>query len=622
MAVWTEPSVPAPGSSLDEPILGGSDQTKAGSLELTGGATANGPSAGSGQFNSGIRGIGSYLTLGTVSAGVYGAASASFVPSDLVTDPFQVGVYGNAGADASTAVGVYGDAAGFTNSWAGFFQGGSTGFWSGLELFGSAGNLTAPFGLSINSEFGDGLAIATSVTTGKAGVYGSYTVDGSPGGEGFGVLGTLDGGIPNCTTANCSAVLGADTDAYTLTAGKFGGYFVGNVHITDRLYINGRLTAPPVTSNDYALYAVPGLATQQPGSLQGLESQTGAVGYATGGVTSTGDYLIVTDYLGADNDIARVNPVTLKPDSAADVVTMPNAAQQVTYDGQSVWVRDKDTLRKLSGQTFAELGNWTFTSGTALSLGRSQPFFSGQGVYIGSYRVADNANFLSYVSAGGTGTTYAPGASGCAPIKSVLRLGTLGFGASKLWMALPSACSTPVPDTSIGYATLDGNGVPLAGGTNLFTNQLQSNGRAAGIAYDGTDLWMSAESNFYAAGDARNKEVHLLRITPTWPTTIQANITLSGTVGYTSGPVVFDGTAIWVAASTWGNSGFGYDGKLFRVPLTLASGSTVLPLDRSTTAVGASPIQDLYFDGSDIYLYGNNPGASPHINYYLEKRSR
>ncbi|MFH1171003.1 MAG: fibronectin type III domain-containing protein, partial [bacterium] len=128
-AAWTEPTQPPPGGNVAAPLnTSGTAQIKSGNLTLDGGVfEVTHPSAWNAVTGSaadatstgtaGIVGYGAVAAANKTSAGVYGIAYQG--PGTGT----HVGLMGVAGNNAGNSIGVFGSANGYTNAYAGYFEG-------------------------------------------------------------------------------------------------------------------------------------------------------------------------------------------------------------------------------------------------------------------------------------------------------------------------------------------------------------------------------------------------------------------------------------------------------------------------------------------------------------------
>lgn len=605
LGVWTEPSVAPPSGALAVPILGSGDQSKQGSLELSGGATANGVNATvAAQKRNGIFGSGVYFSkVPGVSAGVYGKAATGVVPGAPAPAPIQVGVYGAAGANNSNSVGVYGDNGGNALAWAGYFLGGSTGFEGALSVSGISGNVVATLGINVTGNPASGATLSvTGTANGKAAISSTTILNPAISGSVISsqaVAGVLDSAIPSCATANCSAILGASTDYVStdLAAGKWDGYFLGNVYITDRLYLNFRRFSRVVAPTGVEFYHPADFQRMPSGALLGYTEITGGTYNGQGGITGDGSYLGISAYNPSAAPInnsqfalARFRPTTFAVEQAGDTVDQvsPNALGHMTYDGQYYWAQAQNKLWKLDGSTLMKVAEYAF-SGSVTNL--RWPYFDGTYVLVPIINSSAQPA-LGRVNRAGTISEVSLAATGCTAVGNNLVSGG-GY-----WY-VPMNCGNA--DTRLARVEMStGNVTNWSFGVHGFTTN---------VAFDGTNLWVISR------GGSNNLD-EVLKVSTAG--TLISSQTLPATSGFTTISVTTDSTNLWVAPSI--STGLG---KLFRINLATAAATEI---DRSDNSRCSNPgscghiIWDVYFDGTAIWLTGYRPTATPRVNIYIEKR--
>lgn len=596
-AVWTEPELSYPSGPGSVPVRTSGTFTKQGSLDFLDTVSITGPDAASaGSRTSALFGQGQRTASG-VSAGLLGQASSSGPPActgNYIDCPLHVGVFGGSGASATASNAVYGDSGGQPDAWAGYFFG-NTFFLGPLTLAGASSlistggvsvgyPLTSPIPLSIY-----GTVQGDNPNTGKSGIRGTlYGANAS----GSGIAGVLSSAFDGLTcpsdgsSAGCSGVVGSLTSATGLVAGRWAGFFNGNVRITGSLYVNGvpfGTSAAPASNQLGFLQAIPS------GSRLGYTEVTGGTYDGKGGIVSDGQYLAVTKtpivkgltrYLGG-------------PISVYDQPINNKTIGRMTYDGQYYWANldaSPGGLWRFDGQSFASTSPNFATGYTGTD---AQPYFDGTNVLLGLIN-SGNLYLGKLIVATSATSQISLGAAGCTAPQF------LASDGSNYYVAVPPACG----DTSTTRVIKLNASLTVTGTFNP-----GAYGVASGIVYDGTNLWVVATL-------PTTVNVVQFKTDGTFVRAVDLGA-VSSASGFTGGPIVFDGANLWAAASKFAAPA---EGKLYRIDPKTGTATFIDRTASGGTPYPKHPIWNLYFDGQYLWLTGYNSTASPRVNWYLEKR--
>lgn len=346
LALWGEPGVAAPGGTLAPPVTTGPEsQTRVGALTVSQGTLSGyGRSTFLGAGDSG--GVTVFGLPYQYQAGIRGIASSTAGGLGK-----EIGVYGLARTNQGATVGVVGFDGGYLNAYAGFFYGSvavSGNLGVGVDTVGSMtiGQGLLVRGLTVPTAPGTITAEATSATGKSAvaatqvfnAVYSSSTVAAATGEVSAGT----------CPVGErCAGVYGSDGSVAVDIAGRWAGYFNGNVNVQGTVYLNGSPVVPSRATgvSPPQFQNIPPMTPVVPGL--GMAVAVGSINPAR--ADSSLGYDGQFFWMGASQfDIGmnafhpyllKVSPVSVTGVGACRILNLPDNEEpyRFAFDGSSLW---------------------------------------------------------------------------------------------------------------------------------------------------------------------------------------------------------------------------------------------------------------------------------------------
>lgn len=345
LALWGEPGVTAPGGTLAPPITTGPlPQTRTGALTVSQGTLSGyGRSTFLGAGDAGgVTAVGEPYQQGTSIVNLLGRASA--VVGGVGR---EIGLYGLARTNQGATVAVAGFNGGYSNAYAGFLYGpvsitGNLGV--GVDTIGSMtiGGSLIVRGLTVPTAPGTITAEATSAT-GKSAVAATqefnavYNTSSLVAATGELSAGTCPAG------QRCAGVYGSDGSAAVDIAGRWAGYFNGDVNVQGTVYLNGT----PLASARATTVNPPQFQNIASMTVLTTESFIGGGGLGTNGLGFDGDFFWVGNDGGPTprtNYLAKVDPFSLIRVGVCRMAFGDTTqALRFAFDGQNLWVTAWDS---------------------------------------------------------------------------------------------------------------------------------------------------------------------------------------------------------------------------------------------------------------------------------------